>query len=112
MGGFDDIFESIDDITAPPEEEKDELTVSEAEAVTGVWNANDDGNVWSAGPVPSKKPMPNRVWNSNDGSKEQSKSPHSTNDDWEQEDEILEDFVDEDSYDDSGESGGMFDDLF
>lgn len=107
MGGFDDIFESIDDITAPPEDEKERLTVSEAEAVTGVWNANDDGNVWSSGST-APRPSSNspRVWNTNDGQKS-GPSPKPTKDDWVEEDEILEDFVDED---DSG--GGMFDDIF
>jgi hypothetical protein len=112
MGGFDDIFESIDDITAAPEEEREELTVSEAEAVTGVWNAQDSGSVWSAGSVPKRPvaPAPKRAWSS---AKEQQKpvkglDPGSS-DDWEEEDEILEDFTDGDDF---GGGSGSFDDLF
>lgn len=111
MGGFDDIFESIDDITAAPEEEREELTVSEAEAVTGVWNAQDSGSVWSAGSVPKRPvaPAPKRAWSSNDGEKDEPVKGIDpiASDDWEEEDEILEDFTD-----DGDQGSGSFDDLF
>lgn len=113
MGIFDDIFEGIDDITAPEEREpeRDKLTVSEAEVKTGMWNAQDDGNVWTADNGPEKWTTENSndSWNSQPTPSMPDNIGESTGDDWAREDEVLEDFVDEDeAYD----GGGMFDDIF
>lgn len=130
MSGFDDIFEQFDDITAPEADEKAPLGVSEVEKTTGMWNAQDDGGAWSAddgnsgGAWNSGGGDPNdRVWNVDDGKAPDvgpmsgsdqgpmpGPNPGPSIDDRASEDEVLDEFLDEDDYDDGG--SGAFDDIF
>ena len=113
MGTFDDIFEGIDDLTAPEKPERDMLEVSEAEAKTGVWNAQDDGNVWTADNGPTgwtTQPSPSDPLNQGGMDIPEPAGRIREDDDWAREDDVLEDFVDEDDAYDGG--GGAFDDLF
>ena len=127
MSGFDDIFESIDDILGPEENapEKEKLGVSEAEKKMGMWNAQDDGDAWSSDPVAKKGSNRSSSPKSYTG---QIKSPYPPigpskgemempGDDRAAEDEVLDEFIegeDEEFNDEDGFDGGSgaFDDLF